>query len=625
MAETATNAEVMTDPPIPVNVGGSPSATPSTTPSATPPPIPDPTKPYEAPPSSSLPPITPPVQHDPATLQQPSGPRLIPGMKGTGPATIAFGLDSILKGYMRGRDYGEQRKYAQTSRLLGGLQFNYQTSASNYINMLKNGADPNSSEVQQAKAARDAAWTAMMKMYGNYINPQTGKKEGKKSKSGGGGGDQSNPLEQIGSQNPQDKIRGVYAVGVKLGPPDEYIARQYSSPEYRKQLEMQRRQQGLASQEQDVQGDILQKRIDLHKLQNMDQASLKPEERARLERLQNDPELFPQLSHRTPKYAPTDTPGSSLANAKDATGAPIKDVLGNPIDPKMNYRQVTIGNEEQWVPSVAKSPTKGHQAFGKDEHGKFYSFLVDPFTNQKIPGSENYEVQPNAAVREGFPPPDTVRTGEFSWKDDQGVLHRSQTTTTVQHVPHAGGAGGAGSGAGSTSAPPSGHKPSTSTPAPSGDRVIGSTGPTGQTKSRADAADSVLRVINRTRELINDPDVRSNLGVLPGSVTQIEQKIGDMPPKMRELVGLLKSIYSFAGTMHGWRSLKVAEEFEKAYGGLRSSPEGLLSGLNAMETTAKDVYETGYKHPYGQKSNAGAGAGANPPHAVDKILDEIIK
>ena len=277
------------------------------------------------------------------------------------------------------------------------------------------------------------------------------------------------------------------------------------------------------------------------------------------------------------------------------------------------------------------SMTKGRPAFGKDAKGKIYSFLVDPKTNQPMPGTEDYNVLPSAAIKEGFPPPDTIRTGEFSWKDENGVLHRSATTSTTVHVPHAGAAGaGAGTGAaGSAYAAPAGeHKTAPggtpSAPRPKGDRVIGATGPTGQTKSRADAGATVLQLLPNLRSLINDPEVKSSLGALPGRVSEAEMRIGNAPPKVRQLYGTLKSIYSMAGTMHGWRSLKVAEEFEKAYGGLHTDPDALLAGMDSMESTAKAMYETGYHHPYGQGTGASTGSGASSPHAVDKILDEIM-
>jgi hypothetical protein len=194
---------------------------------------------------------------------------------------------------------------------------------------------------------------------------------------------------------------------------------------------------------------------------------------------------------------------------------------------------------------------------------------------------------------------DSIKTGEFSYKDPDGKLHRALTTTVTSHVPH--GSGGGTGGGGGTGAGAGTNAGAGSTGTPKGDRVITDAVPSGQTKSRADAADTVLQLIPKVKAMISDPETRKELGALPGRVSEAEMSIGNASPKVRELYGTLKSIYSMAGTMHGWRSLKVAQEFEKAYGGLHTNPDALLAGMDAMAMSAEAMYETGYKHPYGQK------------------------
>jgi len=46
--------------------------------------------------------------------------------------------------------------------------------------------------------------------------------------------------------------------------------------------------------------------------------------------------------------------------------------------------------------------------------------------------------------------------------------------------------------------------------------------------------------------------------------------------------------------MHGWRAIKVADEFEHSFGGLKDSPAAIIDGLNAMEGTARAVESVGY-------------------------------
>ena len=46
------------------------------------------------------------------------------------------------------------------------------------------------------------------------------------------------------------------------------------------------------------------------------------------------------------------------------------------------------------------------------------------------------------------------------------------------------------------------------------------------------------------------------------------KEVGSLDPKTQEFYGILKSIYALNGAMHGWRSIKAPEEFQKAYGDL---------------------------------------------------------
>lgn len=273
--------------------------------------------------------------------------------KGAGAAIgkAAFIADSILRGVMRGRQQHAEREAAKTDKLAKGLQFAYQNAANHYVDLVKGGADPNSKEVQEAGMAADAAWQSMMKMYGNYImgdQDKKGKSKSKNSGKGGKGGDQpENPAELLMSQDPHDKIKGWFMISQKAGAPYKYQAQQYLTPEYK-----QDRANYAATQQ--TERDVIAKRNELHALQNMDPAKLDEKQKGRLEQLQSDQELFPQMAHTIPHYGTTDIPGSSLVNAKDAYGNPQRDKFGNAIDPKQNYRAETIGGQQTYVPSVAR-------------------------------------------------------------------------------------------------------------------------------------------------------------------------------------------------------------------------------------------------------------------------------
>ena len=116
-----------------------------------------------------------------------------------------------------------------------------------------------------------------------------------------------------------------------------------------------------------------------------------------------------------------------------------------------------------------------------------------------------------------------------------------------------------------------------------------------QGRSRADAARAMQPLlIQAMSDIQSNPQLAAELGPLAGRWSEIEKRVGDMTPEARHLAGTLKSIYSFAVTMHGWRSSTAPKEFEATYGGLSADPDSLLSGLNAMQDTANAVTKIGY-------------------------------
>ena len=134
-------------------------------------------------------------------------------------------------------------------------------------------------------------------------------------------------------------------------------------------------------------------------------------------------------------------------------------------------------------------------------------------------------------------------------------------------------------------------------------------GPSGQSKSRADAALAQNSMIDNAMELLQDPETLAMLGPLPGRVSEMEKSIGDQSPKVQKLYGTLKSIYALAGTTHGWRALQVAEEFEKAFGGLHTNPQALIAGLQALHDSGDAIQQSVGREP-GQVFNKNNGSGA---------------
>jgi hypothetical protein len=360
-------------------------------------------------------------------------------------------------------------------------------------------------------------------------------------------------------------------LAVKVGPPDDYRVRQLLSEESQQLQKLNEGQRKLLGSEQELSQNVSQDKIKWQQYLDMDQAKMSPEQKAEFERLNRNPLVNPtaaKLDKKTGGYPGSDGKYHTQWQRPDGS----------------TYE--TIGESEERKPV---SETKPIRAWAMDDKGRPYSVEVDPQTNQIKKGTENYDLMPPSNMM------DSIKTGEFSWKDENNVLHRSATTTVTSHSPRGRNRGSSDAGAGAGAAS-NGSK---------GDRVIGSTGPTGQTKSRADAAKSIIPLIDRARELMQDPEVRNSIGPLAGRWDNLEKRAGNLSGKLRDLAGTLISIYSLGGTMHGWRSIQVAEKFRETYGDLTSTPDSLEGGLKAMEFTAKDVYHTGYNHPYDQQSGVG--------------------
>lgn len=111
-------------------------------------------------------------------------------------------------------------------------------------------------------------------------------------------------------------------------------------------------------------------------------------------------------------------------------------------------------------------------------------------------------------------------------------------------------------------------------------------------RGQADIAREIRPLIQHARELIRqDPNA---IGPLAGRWSELTQKAGSLKGAPKELAGTLTSIYSLAGGLHGWRSMRVADEFRKAYGDLSNTPDSLASGLNAMQGTVDAIEKIGY-------------------------------
>lgn len=91
------------------------------------------------------------------------------------------------------------------------------------------------------------------------------------------------------------------------------------------------------------------------------------------------------------------------------------------------------------------------------------------------------------------------------------------------------------------------------------------------------------------------------------------QELGTLAPAIATVQGDLTSVYSYAGSMHGWRALQVAEEFERKFGGLTTRPDSVIAGMEALKEAANltlqygDLSYRGFKdkeQPLGQPSKS---------------------
>lgn len=227
--------------------------------------------PYTAP---EPPPIQAPPQLPAEQTQQPKAPAV--ARSGGGLATAAFGLDSILKGYMRGREQAQQKQAYKAQQLSNGLRYAYETAAANYVDLIRQGKSPDDPEVQKADAAQKAAYTALTQMQGNWIKNAAGIKQKKSKGSDSGSGDQPDPMQLITSNDPKQKMYGAWLLQQRLlqqgVTPANAAARQYLTPEYQAQRKLYQSEQTL------TQGNVDDK-LALRNLEMTDTSKMTPEQK----------------------------------------------------------------------------------------------------------------------------------------------------------------------------------------------------------------------------------------------------------------------------------------------------------------------------------------------------------
>ena len=167
--------------------------------------------PYIAPQAPPLPQIEAPPQRVPESTQQPQKPGAMGGGAKGVVGGIAYMADSILKGYMRGKDEFAQKQAFQLKKRYDAQRMLYDEAGQNYVSLIASGTKPDSQEAKDALNKVRAAKLALMQTYQASIGGEQKKSKGKK------GQDQpQDPIAMARSNDPQEKAQGLLAIFGKV-------------------------------------------------------------------------------------------------------------------------------------------------------------------------------------------------------------------------------------------------------------------------------------------------------------------------------------------------------------------------------------------------------------------------
>ena len=356
---------------------------------------------------------------------------------------------------MQGKAQGEMRKAMQIKRQSDNAQAAYGLATQNLEQLHKSGADPNSDEYKNAKAAVDGSWAAMMDLYGQHVGD--GKKP--KAKKGAAAGAPPNPMADLNSQDPNVKAQAILTMLKKAGPPIYHNLQAYDSPEAKAQREAQAATQQAGALHATNTLTAEQAHATVNKY-----AGRSPEDIAKLPQNEQD-----DLRHATAVLTGSDTKRPGKETVQWMTGPDGKqhafEVQGGKF--------VEVEGAEGMTP--ASKSAKPVRAF-INKGGKPTSVLIDPGTNQVVPGSENPLIEPPSSLT------GRVTTGFYHWTDGEGNLHAVPETRTS--APALGGRPSESVPSGGEPAPPraprAARAPGVPPPAaggPAGDRVLGNKAP----------------------------------------------------------------------------------------------------------------------------------------------------
>jgi len=377
------------------------SAAPATTP--TPAPVaanPEAYNPLAAQPYSA------PVANPVTPLPQPN---LGPDPQANGAVThagaAAYGIDQVLRGFMRGRAQAQAINAIQLQKQSTGLQQNLDAASREYYALSQAGTDPNSQQMQDAKSRVDAAWQSNMDFMKQHVaGEQIDKKTGQLKPQSG-----SILSRLTQSQDPAAQSVAAYQAAQKLGPPVYHQTAAFQTPQYQAYARTQAQTAGITAQGQlaTAQEGLEQQRLEsrYNQLSSITGRELTPDE---------DQERS-NLAIRLGKA------GAGLALAKDQLA---QGILANPnLSSEDKTKQLMLLSSRSAAGMFLKQPQLGTRGFLQAQYAKANGIDPSNLTPQDIAYLDKVE----ALARQN--PTTTSHTQLVNGTDAQGHAAMIPMTT----------------------------------------------------------------------------------------------------------------------------------------------------------------------------------------------------
>lgn len=375
-----------------------------------------------------------PTQAPPTPEAKPSPLQDSPGFQFQGHGNISHAgaiagvFDNVLKGFVNGHAMGEAHKALTLKKKSDDLNASYNADAQRLYQMKQAGVDEKSPEYQAARSAVDGSWGALQDFRGGLIDQQ--QSGGKKKPAKGAKTGQDDPMMALSNPaaSPQEKAAALLAISKKLGPPVYGQIAALNTPQA---------QQARATQNTMGDADAAhatntltreQAQATYNKLAGKPEDQMTPEEKQQLSNARAV--LNPPTNKGTTReymspdgktkdwFVPGSQPEGYTATASSGTTKLYKRKDGT----QEWYRP---GEEPDGATAVGSAGAKPFRAFTQDTKGKFTSVLIDPLTNQKIPGTENGDIAPPASLS------GHISTGDYHWVDSDGQVHSTTETRTT--------------------------------------------------------------------------------------------------------------------------------------------------------------------------------------------------